>query len=77
MSLTTEQERASHPQANVWVAASAGTGKTHVLTARILRLLLHGVPPEQLLCLTFTKQRRQKWPIACARLWGNGHICPT
>ncbi|WP_150000109.1 double-strand break repair helicase AddA [Iodidimonas gelatinilytica] len=55
MSLTTEQERASHPQANVWVAASAGTGKTHVLTARILRLLLHGVPPEQLLCLTFTK----------------------
>jgi ATP-dependent helicase/nuclease subunit A len=39
----------------VWVAASAGTGKTKVLTDRVLRLLLAGTPPHRLLCLTFTK----------------------
>jgi len=40
----------------VWLSASAGTGKTQVLSARVLRLLLDdGVRPEQILCLTFTK----------------------
>lgn len=53
--LTDRQQKASHPEISVWVAASAGTGKTHVLTARVLRLLLKNVSPEQLLCLTFTK----------------------
>ena len=37
------------------LSASAGTGKTHVLTARVLRLLLSGVDPASILCLTFTK----------------------
>jgi len=54
-SLTCEQIDASNPHAHVWVAASAGTGKTHVLTARVLRLLLDGVNPEAILCLTFTR----------------------
>src|SRR6185369_2928884 len=36
-------------------SASAGTGKTQVLTARVLRLLLGGASPESILCLTFTK----------------------
>jgi len=49
------QADASSPQAHVWLSASAGTGKTHVLTARVFRLLLGGVPPENILCLTFTK----------------------
>jgi len=49
------QAEASSPQAHVWLSASAGTGKTHVLTARVFRLLLGGVPPENILCLTFTK----------------------
>jgi len=49
------QARASQPDAHVWLSASAGTGKTHVLTARVFRLLLGGVPPEAILCLTFTK----------------------
>src|SRR5690606_36884152 len=40
---------------SAWVTASAGTGKTHVLTSRVLRLLLAGTPPERILCLTFTK----------------------
>lgn len=53
--LTTHQEDASYPRAHRWVSASAGTGKTAVLSARVLRLLLRGVAPERILCLTFTK----------------------
>ena len=53
--LQPQQRDASDPQALVWLSASAGTGKTHVLTARVLRLLLGGAEPETILCLTFTK----------------------
>jgi ATP-dependent helicase/nuclease subunit A len=49
------QRRAADPKTSAWVAASAGTGKTKVLTDRVLRLLLDGTRPERLLCLTFTK----------------------
>lgn len=49
------QQKASNPAANVWVTANAGTGKTKVLTDRVLRLLLTGVPPGRILCLTYTK----------------------
>ncbi len=47
--------RAAHPRASVWVAASAGTGKTTVLTERLLRLMLDGTDPSRILCLTFTR----------------------
>lgn len=50
-----EQGLAADPQIHAAVSASAGTGKTQVLTARVLRLLLGGVRPESILCLTFTK----------------------
>ncbi|NNC71932.1 MAG: UvrD-helicase domain-containing protein, partial [Sphingomonadaceae bacterium] len=53
--LTVEQQDASAPAELAWVSASAGTGKTQVLTARVMRLLLHGIKPESILCLTFTK----------------------
>ena len=53
--MTTAQHRASDPRASVWVGASAGTGKTKVLTDRVLRLLLGGTAPERVLCLTFTR----------------------
>ncbi|MBX6322293.1 MAG: double-strand break repair helicase AddA, partial [Rhodospirillaceae bacterium] len=43
------------PAASLWVAASAGTGKTTVLTSRVLRLMLEGTPPGRILCITFTK----------------------
>ena len=50
------QRDAVHPEDTVWLSASAGTGKTQVLSARVLRLLLQPeVAPSQLLCLTFTK----------------------
>ena len=53
--LEDEQARAADPQAHAALSASAGTGKTQVLTARVLRLLLQGARPESILCLTFTK----------------------
>ena len=43
------------PGHSVWVDATAGTGKTKVLTDRVTRLLLDGVEPERILCLTYTK----------------------
>src|SRR5688572_26011261 len=51
----TSQRLAASPHHSAWVAASAGSGKTKVLTDRVLNLLLEGCPPERILCLTFTK----------------------
>ncbi len=50
-----EQTRSSDPSKSVWVSASAGTGKTKILTDRVLKLLLSGIKPQKILCLTFTK----------------------
>jgi ATP-dependent helicase/nuclease subunit A len=49
------QRRALNPAESVWVAASAGTGKTKVLTDRLLALMLGGTDPARILCLTFTR----------------------
>ena len=49
------QAKASNPQSSAFVAANAGSGKTHVLVNRVIRLLLDGVSPEKILCITFTK----------------------
>ncbi|WP_026606712.1 double-strand break repair helicase AddA [Methylocapsa acidiphila] len=49
------QHEASNPAGSVWVSAHAGSGKTHVLTQRVMRLLLQGAPPAKILCLTYTK----------------------
>src|ERR1700730_17697710 len=49
------QIAASDPAVSAWVAANAGSGKTHVLAQRVIRLLLDGVDPAKILCITFTK----------------------
>src|SRR5690348_3350029 len=49
------QARASNPASSAFVSANAGSGKTHVLVQRVIRLLLDGVAPEKILCITFTK----------------------
>ncbi|WP_082536904.1 MULTISPECIES: double-strand break repair helicase AddA [unclassified Aureimonas] len=49
------QSDASHPGTSVFVAANAGSGKTHVLSLRVVRLLLAGASPSKILCLTYTK----------------------
>jgi ATP-dependent helicase/nuclease subunit A len=49
------QTDVSNPDVSAWVAANAGSGKTHVLAQRVINLLLKGVEPEKILCITFTK----------------------
>ena len=49
------QTEASDPVRSAWVSANAGSGKTHVLAQRVIRLLLSGVDPARILCITFTK----------------------
>lgn len=71
---TWQQHQATNPQCCVWVEASAGTGKTKVLSDRVLRLLLDKVDPQRILCLTYTKaaavemnmrisQRLSQWAV--------------
>ena len=43
------------PHGSAWVGANAGAGKTYILVSRLVRLMLDGVAPEKLLCLTYTR----------------------
>ncbi|WP_420407688.1 double-strand break repair helicase AddA [Hoeflea sp.] len=52
---TLRQNRAATPSLSAWVSANAGSGKTHVLARRVIRLLLRGARPSAILCLTYTK----------------------
>ena len=49
------QRQAADPRASTWLSANAGSGKTHVLTQRVIKLLLRGEDPGRILCITFTK----------------------
>jgi len=49
------QALAADPRLSAWVSANAGSGKTHVLVNRVLRLLLDDVAPSRMLCITYTK----------------------
>lgn len=49
-------EVACDPRRSVVVEACAGAGKTWMLVSRVLRALLDGVPPQQILAITFTKK---------------------
>jgi ATP-dependent helicase/nuclease subunit A len=71
---TVQQSLASDPASSAWVSANAGSGKTHVLTQRVIRLLLAGCRPSAILCLTYTKaaasemsnrvfQRLSEWTV--------------
>jgi len=52
---TLRQIAAAEPGNSTWLSANAGSGKTRVLTDRVARLLLNGVDPQHILCLTYTK----------------------
>lgn len=70
------QSMASHPQYSAWVSASAGTGKTKVLTDRVLRLLLprekgeKGSPARSIVCLTFTKAAANEMAVRITKMLG-------
>lgn len=64
---TTAQRSATSPASSAWVAASAGSGKTKVLTDRVLRLLLDGTAPQHILCLTFTKAAAAEMSVRIAK----------
>ncbi len=72
---TAGQRAAADPAASVWVAASAGSGKTKVLTDRVLSLLLDGAEPQRLLCLTFTKAAAAEMANRLATRLGLWAVC--
>lgn len=54
------QQRACDPARSVMVSACAGSGKTWLLVARLVRILLAGAKPNQILALTFTRKAAQE-----------------
>jgi DNA helicase-2/ATP-dependent DNA helicase PcrA len=62
----------------VQVIAGAGSGKTRTLIYRVARLVESGIPPENILLLTFTRKASGEMLERAAHL-GGGHIsfpCP-
>ncbi|CAM3695039.1 UvrD-helicase domain-containing protein [Polynucleobacter antarcticus] len=51
---------ACNPDKSVIVSACAGSGKTWLLVARMIRLLLAGTKPQEILALTFTRKAAQE-----------------
>lgn len=76
------QRRASDPESSIWVSASAGTGKTKVLTDRVLRLLLprgdglSGTPAHKILGLTFTKAGANEMALRISQTLGHWAVMP-
>ena len=62
-------EVACDPRRSVVVEACAGAGKTWMLVSRIVRSLLDGVPPQQILAITFTKRLQARCASACMPGW--------
>src|SRR5271156_3346740 len=50
-----QQRAAANPKVSSWLAANPRSGKHPVLAQRVFNLLLGGVEPEKILCITFTK----------------------
>ena len=69
-----EQLQASDPAVSAFVGASAGSGKTKLLTDRLLRLMLAGAAPERIQCLTFTKAAAAEMAVRLQKTLGTlGH----
>ena len=67
-----EQLQASDPSVSAFVGASAGSGKTKLLTDRLLRLMLTGAAPERIQCLTFTKAAAAEMAVPAAKHSASG-----
>ncbi len=68
---TAAQRAASDPRVSAFVAASAGSGKTKLLTDRLLRLMLAGANPARIQCLTFTKAAAAEMALRLQRVLGS------
>lgn len=73
---TEAQNRASEPLSSTWLSANAGSGKTKVLTDRVARLLLQGVAPQHILCLTYTKAAASEMQNRLFKLLGGWAMLP-
>ncbi|WP_417597672.1 double-strand break repair helicase AddA [Pararhodobacter oceanensis] len=73
---TLRQISAADPGASTWLSANAGSGKTKVLTDRVARLLLHGTPPQRILCLTYTKAAASEMQNRLFRRLGQWAMLP-
>ena len=73
---TRRQLAAANPTTSTWLAANAGSGKTRVLTDRVARLLLDGVQPQHILCLTYTKAAASEMQNRLFRRLGDWAMLP-
>ncbi len=74
---TRAQSLAANPSHSAFVSANAGSGKTRVLTNRVARLLLRGVAPNKILCITFTKAAAAEMNSRLLALLGGWALAPT
>ncbi|MEM8702070.1 MAG: double-strand break repair helicase AddA, partial [Pseudomonadota bacterium] len=70
------QDLASRPRASAWVSANAGSGKTFVLSRRVVRLLLDDTDPGRILALTFTKAAAAEMATRVFRILGDWVTMP-
>src|ERR1700755_2003975 len=70
------QLAASDPANSAFVAASAGSGKTKLLTDRLLRLMLMGAAPGHIQCLTFPKAAAAEMAVRLQRTLGRWVTLP-
>ena len=72
---TLRQQEAASPDSSVFVSANAGTGKTKVLTDRVLRLLISGALPQSILCMTFTKAAAVEMTVRLNQRLADWAVC--